>query len=545
VIVPALLLLIQGQNPLAVAVDPTRPAEDVLHYEINLALNDSARAISAHTTVRYVVVGDQGPLALDFDSALTVDSVIGVKGRIPEARAARRHAAAEGGWQMRHAGSGWILIVPQGGKPGDSLDVTVYYRGRPRDGLYMRNNHYDALTAFADNWPNRAHFWFPCDDHPSDKATAAFSVEVPVGWRAVANGRLDGVDTLPDGRTRWRWRSSRPIPTYTMVVGAARMAVTALPTLSGIPQSVWTFPQDSAFAVQGPFRRAATMVDAYAKLIGAFPYSKLAHVESSTRFGGMENSSAIFYAQAPYEDKSMTEEVVAHETAHQWFGDAVTEGDWHHLWLSEGFASYFGPLFYELVQEPAHMKESMERNRRVYMASDVVDRPIIDTANKDIPSLLNENNYPKAAWVLGMLRREVGDSAFFGGVREYYATFRDSTALSSDFAETMEQAAGRPLGWFFQQWLLQPGYPKLEVTWGYEAGELALTVKQTQPGAWGFFRLSLPVAVETEDGGKDRFEIPVKAQKESQARQPLAARPTRLVLDPEGVLLAETEVRPR
>jgi aminopeptidase N len=545
VIVAALLLLFQGQDPLAVAEDHTRPDEDVLHYEINLALNDSARGIAAHTTVRYVVVKDQGPLALDFDSALTVDSVMGVRGRIPEARAARRHAAAESGWQIRRVGPGWVLTVPQWGDIGDTLEVTIYYRGRPRNGLYIRNNHYGALTAFADNWPSRAHFWFPCDDHPSDKATVAFSVEVPPAWQAVANGQLDGVDTLSGGRTRWRWHSTHPIPTYTMVMGAARMAVTALPTLSGTPQSVWTFPEDSAFAVQGPFRRAATMVDAYTKLIGPFPYSKLAHVESSTRFGGMENSSAIFYAQEPYADKSMSEETVAHETAHQWFGDAVTEGDWHHLWLSEGFASYFGPLFFELVQEPAHMKESMERNRRVYLASDVVDRPIIDTANKNIPSLLNENNYPKAAWVLAMLRREVGDSAFFGGVREYYATFRDCTALSSDFASVMESFAGRPLDWFFQQWLLQPGYPKLEVSWSYEAGELSLTVKQTQPSAWGFFRLSLPVAVEMENGGRERFEIPVDARKENQFRQPLAARPTRLALDPEGVLLAETEVRSR
>src|SRR5574341_530370 len=177
------------------------------------------------------------------------------------------------------------------------------------------------------------------------------------------------------------------------------------------------------------------------------------------------------------------------------------------------------------------------------MASDVVNRPIIDTANKNIPSLLNENNYPKAAWVLAMLRREVGDSAFFGGVQEYYATFRDSTALSSDFAAIIERFAGRPLDWFFKQWLLQPGYPKLEVIWSYEAGELALSVKQTQPSAWGFFRLSLPVAVEMENGGKERFEIPVEARAESQIRQPLAARPTRLVLDPEGVVLADLALR--
>ena len=545
-IVPTLLLLFQGQNPLAVAEDRTRPEEDVLHYDISLSLRDSARAsVVAHTTVRYLVQGEQGPLALDFDSALTVDSVIGLKGRIPAARPARRRAAPDGGWQMRRVGTGWVLTVPQWGKPGDSLEVTIYYRGRPRDGLYIRNNHYGALTAFADNWPNRAHFWFPSNDHPSDKATATFSVEVPPAWQAIANGRLDGVDTLADGRTRWRWHTTRPIPTYTMVVGAARMTVTALATLSGVPQSVWTFPEDSAFAIQGPFRRAATMVDAFTKLIGAFPYSKLAHVESSTRFGGMENSSAIFYAELPYGDRNMSEETVAHETAHQWFGDAVTERDWHHLWLSEGFASYFGPLFYELVQEPAHMKEAMERNRRVYLASDVVDRPIIDTANKNIPTLLNENNYPKAAWVLAMLRREVGDSAFFSGVREYYSTFRDTTALSSDFAAIMEHAAGRPLDWFFKQWLLQPGYPQLDVTWSYEAGELSLTVKQTQPAKWGFYRLSLPVAVETEDGGKDQFNIPVEARAENQFRQSLAARPTRLVLDPEGVVLAETEARPR
>ncbi len=543
--IPTALLLLQAASPLAVAEDHTRPDEDIIQYQITLALGDQADAIVARASVRYVVLGGQGPLALDFDSALAVDSVVGAGGRIPAAETGRRRPSGEPGWQMRRVGSGWILSVPQWGNPGDTLEVTIYYRGRPRDGLYLRKNQYGTLTAFADNWPNRAHFWFPCDDHPSDKATVAFAVEVPPAWRAVANGRLEGVDTLPQGRTRWRWRSTRPIPTYTMVVGAAPMAVTALPTLSGIAQSVWTFPQDSAFAVQGPFRRAPTMVDAFTQLIGAFPYSKLAHVESSTRFGGMENSSAIFYAEAPYVDRSMTEEVVAHETAHQWFGDAVTERDWHHLWLSEGFASYFGPLFFELVQEPARFKEAMERNRRVYLASDVVDRPIIDTAEKNIPSLLNENNYPKAAWVLSMLRREVGDSAFFGGIRAYYSAFRDSTALSADFAAIMQRFAGRPLDWFFQQWLLQPGYPKLDVAWSYEAGELALNVRQTQPAGWGFFRVGLPVTAELENGGRESFEVAVEPRGETQLRRPITARPTRLAVDPEGVVLAETAVTAR
>ncbi|MBI2537995.1 MAG: M1 family metallopeptidase [Gemmatimonadetes bacterium] len=538
------LLLLQAASPLAVAEDFTRPDADVLHYEIALTLSDSAQDIRARTTVRYLVTGGQGPLELDFDSVLVVDSVTGPAGRIPAAATHHRGSSADPGWQRRRAAPGWVLSVPVWGDPGDTLAVTVHYWGRPRDGLYLRTNSYGAPTVFADNWPDRAHYWFPCDDHPSDKATVAFTVEVPPTWRAVANGRLEGVDTLPHQRTRWRWRSTRPIPTYTMVVGAGRLAVTALPTLTAVPQSLWTFPEDSAFA-QGPFRRATLMVDAYTKLIGAFPYSKLAHVESSTRFGGMENSSAIFYAESPYVDRSMSEDVVAHETAHQWFGDAVTERDWHHLWLSEGFASYFGPLFYELVQEPARFREVMERNRRVYMASDVVERPIIDTTEKNISRLLNENNYPKGAWVLHLLRREVGDSAFFAGIRAYYSTFRDSTALSADLAAVMERFAERPLDWFFQQWLLQPGYPRLDLMWSHEGGDLVLEIRQSQPAAWGFFRVRLPVDIELENGARESFDVEVEARAATVLRRALPAKPTRLVPDAEGVVLAETSVTAR
>jgi aminopeptidase N len=540
----AAFLLLQAASPLAVAEDVTRPDADILHYDLALALEDSARAIRAQATVRYVVTGGDGPLELDFDSAMVVDSITGPAGRIPAAAAGRGGSSGARGWQRRRAGRGWMLSVPVWGKVDDTLAVTVYYHGRPRDGLFLRNNHYGEPTAFADNWPSRARFWFPADDHPSDKATVTFTVEVPPTWRAVANGRLERVDTLPDQRTQWRWRSTRPIPTYTMVVGAARMAVTALPTLTGVPQSLWTFPEDSAFAVEGPFRRATSMVDAYAQLIGSYPYSKLAHVESSTRFGGMENSSAIFYAESPYVDRTMDEDVVAHEIAHQWFGDAVTERDWHHLWLSEGFASYFGPLFYELVQEPDRFRDAMERNRRVYMASDVVDRPIIDTAEKDISRLLNENNYPKGAWVLHMLRREVGDSAFFAGIRAYYSTFRDSTALSEDLADVMQHSAGRPLDWFFQQWLLQPGYPRFEIAWRYEGDELALEIKQSQPAPWGFFRVRLPVEVELEDGGRESFKVDVEARAVTVLRRPVSAKPTRLTPVLEGVL-AEASVTPR
>jgi aminopeptidase N len=186
----------------------------------------------------------------------------------------------------------------------------------------------------------------------------------------------------------------------------------------------------------------------------------------------------------------------------------------------------------------------MERNRRVYMASDVVDRPIIDTAEKDISRLLNENNYPKGAWVLHMLRREMGDSAFFAGIRAFYSAFRDSTALSADLAGVMEGFAGRSLEWFFEQWLLQPGYPRLDLAWRYGGGELSLDIKQTQPAAWGFFRVRLPVEVELENGARESFQVEVEARAVTVLRRPLPAKPTRLAPDLEGVL-AEASVTAR
>lgn len=537
---PVLLLALQTVNPLAVIDDRLRSEQDILHYQITITLSDTSDAIRAAASVRYVARGGAGPLRLDFDSVFVIDSIVSPAGRINAAAAsAAPPARRTAGWQLVRGNGGWILEVPHWGARGDTLEVTVHYRGRPRDGLFLGPNRYGAHAAFADNWPNRARHWFPAHDHPSDKATAAFTVEVPAGWRAVANGALAGVDSLPGGRTRWRWATDRPIPTYTMVIGAGRMAVTPVLPVNGVPQSLWTFPEDSAFAVQGPFRRVGLMLETYTGLLGPFPYEKLAHVQSSTRFGGMENSSVIFYAERAYAERSLREETVAHEIAHQWFGDAVTAHDWHHLWLSEGFASYLGPMFFELVNETPRFREAMERNRRVYMASEVVDRPIIDTTEKHLFNLLNENTYPKAAWVLHMLRGEVGDSAFVAGLRAYYAEFRDSTALSSDFAAVMERASGRSLEGFFRQWLLQPGYPRLGATWSWQAGRLSLEIRQLQSEGWGLYRLRVPVRAELANGETVDFTVDLRGDAAS-AEQPLSARPTRLLLDPEGTLLMET-----
>jgi len=231
------------------------------------------------------------------------------------------------------------------------------------------------------------------------------------------------------------------------------------------------------------------MIDVFAGLFGRFPYGELRHVQSTTRFGGMENATAIFYDTRAIHEGRLNEATVAHETAHQWFGDAVTETEWHHLWLSEGFASYGAALWAEHQGGDSALAATMRAAREAVMASPVVERPILDSTITDRMKLLNANNYQKGAWVLHSLRAMVGDEVFFRGVRRYVRTYQHRNALSRDFARIMGEEAGRDLTWYFRQALAQPGYPVLAVSTEAEGGHLIVAVRQVQKKAWGLFRM--------------------------------------------------------
>jgi len=524
-----LLLALQApQDPLARVVDAVRPAHNILHYDFHLSIPDTGVAFQGEARVHFRPMAPAGPLVLDLTDSLTVTTVTtGATGATDRISVPFIH-------------SGNRLMIDRWGAVGDSLVVEIAYGGRAPDALTIGKNAYGQRVAFADNWPDRAHAWLPVEDHPGDKASVAWIIEVPGTWRAVANGRFVDTLRLASGRIQWRYNEPRRIPVYTMVVGAGELAVTPLLTAGGVRQSIWTFPQDSAFAMDGPFRRVNAIVDTLTSYVGPFPYEKLAHVESSTRYGGMENSGAIFYAQRGYTTRRMGEGVVVHETAHQWFGDAVTEYDWHHLWLSEGFATYFAALYRELAGDGPGFRARMADARETYLASDVVERPVLDFAVTDYMQLLNANSYQKGGWVLHMLRGTVGDDAFRRGIRDYYATYRDSTALSSNLRTVMEDASGRDLGWFFRQWLMQPGYPQLHVTVTPPTapnGAATVMLRQTQPDPWGTYRIPVRVDVVSSGTGA-RASVTVEMTGRT-AEAPLAmpAGADRIEVDPTGAVL--------
>ncbi|HYF40359.1 MAG TPA: M1 family metallopeptidase [Gemmatimonadales bacterium] len=529
-----LLLLLQLQalqpSPLAVRADTIRPVHDALHYDITLIPSDTGTHVLGEVQINWRLRSTE-VVEMQLDSAMRVIRVL-VDGK-PHTRLARTLYGRSEGW----------VGVPHQKQPGDTLSTRVRYRGYVRDGLIIGRNQYGARTIFADNWPDRAHLWLPSQDHPSDKATVAFHVQAPLGQQVIANGVLEKVDTLAYDNLVWHYRVDRPIPVYTMVVGIGQLARTELPSAACrvrcVPLTVWTYPEDSAYAAAGPFRRAGQMLDYFSSLIGPFPYASLAHVESSTRFGGMENSTAIFYDEKLYAKKSLNEALVAHETAHQWFGNAVTEADWHHLWLSEGFATYLSALWRAHADGDTAFARTMREAAADIFSSKNSGRPVLDSAATDLLGLLNTNNYQKGAWVLHQLRGLVGDSAFFAGLRNFYSTYRDSTALSADFARIMSAAAGENLEWYFRQALLQPGYPILSVSWKHQGQRLTFDITQTQPREWGEYRI--PNLIVVVDGRPVRLEV---TGRRSRIRvDGIGRKPKQVVVDPKGWWLLQSTLR--
>jgi aminopeptidase N len=521
-----LLLLLQSQSPMAAWADSVGAVHDALHYDITLIPSDTGTHVLGEVQTTWRLRSTE-PVTMQLDSAMRVIRIL-VDGR-PNTRLSR----------TMYGRSESHIAVPHQKQPGDSLSTRVRYRGFTRDGLIIGNNVYGNRTVFADNWPDRAHLWLPSHDQLGDKASVAFHVQVPIDQQAVANGVLEKIDTLPYGHAMWHYRLDTPVPVYTMVIGVGRLARTPLPdaacAIKCVPVTVWSFPEDSAYAAVA-FRRAGHMLDYFSRLIGPFPYPGLAHVESSTRFGGMENATAIFYDEKAYRDKKLGEPRVAHETAHQWFGDAVTPREWPHLWLSEGFATYLAALWKGHADSANAFRSMMADAADQVLASRVSERPVVDSAESDFMVLLSTNSHQKGAWVLHQLRGIVGDSAFFRGLRRYYTAYRDSSAVSGDFARVMSEAAGKDLDWYFRQALTQPGFPILDVRWKHKGKKLTLDIVQTQKAEWGTYRIpNLELLIDDRP-----VRVDVEGRKTSKAIEGVNRKPAKVEVDPNGWWLLKT-----
>ena len=506
------------------------------HYLVNITLDDKLSEItSASARVSVTILKPTRVIDLDFGE-MTVDRI----------------ALASQSLKFTHTGGKLLVDLPSLGKVGDSAVLTIDYHGKPKDGLILTKDKDGKPSAVGDNWPNRVHHWIPTLDHPSAKATVTFNITAPASEEVVANGRLDHVENSGRQRT-WTFSEGAPIPPYCMIIAVGQFA-REVPAQSSItPLSYYVPKSEKQLAVKG-FSSTNQTLEFFTQTIAPYPYEKLAMIVGATSFGGMENSSAIVFtasllSRAPqssgvsktYGIPAANVGLIAHEIAHQWFGDSVTESTWADLWLSEGFATYFGNLFVQRYEGEDVFQLYMKQAAANVFAFDKKKlTPIHDRETEDLMDLLNAINYQKGSWVLHMLRSNLGDEAFFRGIRNYYAAHKSSTASTEDLRRALEKASGKDLRVFFARWVYDSGHPQYELSWQWLRNkELRLVLRQLQPG--NVFLDPVSITITTATGKRDIVLKPSGKQLIQTIR--LNDKPLSIDVDPRNVLLDEATVK--
>jgi len=514
-------------------IDTWRPT----HYLVNVTLNDQLSEItsaSARVDVRIL----KPTRVIDFDfGELTVDRV----------------TLSSKPLEFTHKDGKLLVTLSEVAQSGASLTLTIDYHGKPKDGLILTKDKDGNAAAVGDNWPNRVHHWIPALDHPSAKATITFNITAPANQEVVANGKLDHVETTATGQRTWTYSEGVPIPPYCMIIAVGQFAKVEPTERAVTPLSYYVPLSERDLALKG-FSPGAPVLDFFTRTVAPYPYEKLALIVGATRFGGMENSSAIvftsnMFSRAPsalgmsqrFGIPGNNVSLIAHEIAHQWFGDSVTESTWSDLWLSEGFATYFAGLFVQRYEGEDAFQLYMKNAALAVLAYEKKSSaPIFDRDTESLMDLLNANNYQKGSWVLHMLRSNLGDDAFFRGIKSYYESHKNSTASTEDLRAALEKASGKNLRAFFTRWVYESGHPQYELAW-YWLGKKELRLVLTQRQAGNAFTDPVPVTISTAKGKRDIVLKPIG--KLLIERVPLREKPTAVEVDPRNVLLDETTVK--
>jgi aminopeptidase N len=529
-----LLAIALTLSPALVLADtyPRQPAVEAEHYVFRLTLlTTESREIEGEATVRLHVAHNGANEAL-----------LDLTSKIPDGTGMTVTRVTSHGQPVSftHEHDRLRLPLPAHMKAGDDVTFDIAYHGQPSNGLRLVTNIHGERTAFSENWFHNARQWLPTIDHIAEKATAEFIVTTKAEYQVISNGILmDQVD-LPGSLRRTHWSQDVAVSPWLYSLGIAHFVVHYEAPVKGIQLSFWAFPQDADKGLEALERDARGAFEFFSETVGAYAYQKLAHVEAAGMGGGTEHATNIFYGE---KGVSAGNAPVVHETAHQWFGDAVTESDWNDVWLSEGFATYFTLLYTEHAAGRDAFLDGLRRSRDrvLQLEKTQPNTPVVhvnfDESKADGPN--NQLVYQKGSWALHMLREQIGTDAFWRGIRRYYQAHKNGLASTADLAGAMEQASGQDLSWFFNQWLTRSGVPSVAGTWRYDAAarRLVVTIRQTQTA--DPYRLQVGVGIVQTTGAAPRVVETRVTVRETSITIPADAAPTSVVFDPNVALLAE------
>lgn len=511
-----------------------KPTVNVKYYRLNIRIADQKNYVRGDiTTISIVLEQTLNEVSYDLLNALTVDSAFVDNAKVSSTATTNTIS----------------LSLPRTYHAGDTLTTQVYYHGSPpRTGL---GSYTDSTRTDGSRWiftlsePYGARDWWPCIDHPGDKADSVdIWITCSQNYLAVTNGRLAQTLQNGDGTKTCKWKHRYPIATYLVSV--------TIGNFNSFSDWYKYTPADSMevvnyvlpnIATTSPTYRANTaltprMLQIFSALFGAYPFLKEKYGHAQFGWGGgMEHQTLTSLGSS-----SFIEATIAHELVHQWFGDMITCRTWPDLWLNEGFAQYFECVYRE---KQYGMSSYWSRiSSRLSSAKNATGTLYVqDSAN--VNNLFASSRvYNKGASVLHMLRHVLGDSIFFASIKSYASDpkLMYGTASTSDFRAACEITSGRDLGWFFNEWVFGERYPKYSYSYSIapEAGEFRLTVRiQQTTGTTNPTYFTMPVDLKFQATGWDSTVTVLNNAADQTFQIHLSHKPDTVQFDPEVWILRD------
>jgi aminopeptidase N len=520
---------------------------DVKHYRLQIRLSPDIPAIAGTVTISAETRAQVAAISIDAEANLMIDAV--------------RLDGSPQDFKRKNKGIDIDFSEPL--QESTSFEVAIDYHGIPitssllGGGLLVSRHPAGGVPVMASlSEPYAAPTWWPCIDDPTDKATAEIEATAPSGYHVACNGLLNKTQDNPDQTTTFFWRESFPLATYLISVAATNYSMfedtyTAMDGVTQMPLVYYVYPEHLDLARQ-KFAVTRRVLEIFAPLFGEYPFLSEKYGMAEFPWGGaMEHQTMTSMGSNVVGSSTNSGElIIAHEAAHQWWGDLVTMKTWDDIWLNEGFATYSEVLFFEryLNLDPG---EVMSRSYDDGKVSGVLGGTVTaeNTAN---PFDDRGAIYTKGGWVLHMLRHILGDQAFFDGLKDYRQRFAFGNASTRDLQQVFEEHYGSPLDWFFQQWIYATGRPfyRVSTTISQSGGAgyvVTVSIKQKQthaiPGrAKSVYIMPLDVTAHFEDGTTQTQSVRNDARKQTFSFA-VSKRPVDVVIDEDNWVLKRIKMR--
>ncbi len=502
---------------------------DVTYYKLNLSIVFADRFIKGEATINFKAKAAMTTCFFDLNSPLKVDSIkLGT----------RKLSFVQNTEKVN-------VTLDKQYAEGQAVSVIVFYQGKPNGAasgsfVFATHGSSQAPVVWSLSEPYGSPDWFPCKDTPADKADSSdVWITMPASFVSVSNGILTQVVDNKDNTKTYRWKNRYPIAQYLISIACSNYTeyknYFKYSATDSMTVNHYVYPESFTASVKTQLDQTPFMLKLFSEKFGLYPFIKEKYGHAQCGFGGgMEHQTCSSMG-------SYGSSLVAHELAHQWFGDKITCKNWENIWLNEGFATYSEAVYSEAVNGSSGYKATINTN--MTRAKAAVGSLFVQNTTDIFGGIFNQpRSYFKGSVVLHMLRGIVGDDVFYKILKNYLtSSVAYGVAATEDFQKVAEETSGLKLDYFFKQWIYGEGYPRYTYTWNSSevSDKLKITISQTQNTTPVFFSMPVDIKIVMADGKSVTTTVFIdKASQEIEFTKPAGAI-SQVLFDPDNKILKD------